>query len=62
MRFAPGELLNESTMRSMTEGRRLPFAPWRRSEPISSSSKRPTSLMMEELAGEEESSELWGRV
>ena len=34
-----------SVMRSITWGRKLLFAPWRSWEPISSSSKTPTSLM-----------------
>ena len=36
----------DSAMRSMVEGRKFPRAPWRRREPISSSSKTPTSFMM----------------
>lgn len=34
-----------SQMRSMVLGRKLPRAPWRRREPISSSSKTPTSFI-----------------
>lgn len=41
-----------STMRERTEGRKLEWAPWRSSEPTSSSSKRATSLICEEEAGE----------
>ena len=53
MVFAPqGFEENASAMRSRVLGRRLLCAPWRRREPISSSSKQPTSFMVLVEVGE----------
>lgn len=58
--FVTLDSANSSTMRSITIGRKLPRAPWRSSEPTSSSSKSATIRICEEVFREEfELSRAW---